>query len=117
VHCASSERYHCLEPQACVPLLTPIPATPAAVTAVQEPGWNAIDFTSVDDCWARDIHTINADNGVLMSSECSRRLVACCLISQTRSTSIVFWQHTMHMASVAAELWVSAVCHKQARLQ
>jgi hypothetical protein len=37
---------------------------------LQERGWNAVEFNDVYDCWARDIHTVNADNGVVMTGGC-----------------------------------------------
>lgn len=37
---------------------------------VQENGWNAVEFKNVHDCWARDIATVNADNGILLNSGC-----------------------------------------------
>jgi activating signal cointegrator complex subunit 1 len=43
---------------------------PPTNSRVQEKGWNAVEFKNVHDCWARDIATVNADNGILLNSAC-----------------------------------------------
>lgn len=54
-------------------------AAAGAVWCVQERGWNALEFSAVRDCWARDIGTVNADNAVAINGKCrgERGAAAC----------------------------------------
>ena len=58
-------------------LLPPPPPLPPLAAALQEDGYNGIQFKEVYDCWARDIRIINPDSGILIHSERSNIELNC----------------------------------------